>query len=134
MYQPKKEKYRRKFRGKMRGVSGKGNKLTVGDYGIKSLGRSWVTSNQLESARKAIVRYVKRKGKLWVRVFPDKAISSKPAEAKMGGGKGDVVGYVAVVKPGRIIFEIGGVKEDVAKEAFRRAGHKLPIKTKFIKR
>ena len=132
MLQPRKEKYRKKFRGKMKGKVSRGNKLSVGEYGLKSLGRSWVTSNQLEAARKTITRFTKRKGKLWIRVFPDRSYTSKPAEVKMGGGKGEVEGYVATVKPGRIIFELGGVDEELAKEAFRRAGHKIPIKTKFL--
>ncbi len=132
MLQPKKEKYRKKFRGKMRGKSYRANKITVGDYGLKASTRGWVTDRQIEAARKSIVHYTKRKGKLWIRVFPDKSYTSKPAEVKMGGGKGDIVGYVAVVKPGRIVFELGGVSEDIAREAFRRAGHKLSVRTKFI--
>lgn len=134
MLQPRKEKYRKKFRGKMRGNVSRGNRLTVGDYGLKALARSWVSANQLEAARKAIARYTKRQGKLWIRVFPDKSYTRKPAEVKMGGGKGEVEGYVVVVRPGRIIFELGGIEEEVAQEALRRAGHKLPMKTKFISR
>jgi len=134
MLQPRKEKYRKKFRGKIRGVANKGNRVTVGDFGLKALTSSWVTANQLEAARKAITRCTKRKGKLWIRVFPDKSYTRKPAEVKMGGGKGEVEGYVAIVKRGRVIFELGGIEEGVAEEAFRRAGHKLPIKTKFVTR
>jgi large subunit ribosomal protein L16 len=132
MLQPKKEKYRKKFRGKMRGKSGRANRISVGEFALKAMTRGWVTSNQLEAARKAIAGYTKRKGKLWIRIFPDKSYTSKPAEVKMGGGKGDIEGYVAVVKPGRIIFEIGGIEEEIAKEAFRRADHKLSVKTRFI--
>lgn len=132
MLQPKKEKYRKKFRGKMRGKSHRANRVTVGEYGLKAITRGWVDARQLEAARKAIAHYTKRRGKLWIRVFPDKSFTKKPAEVKMGGGKGDIEGYVAVVKPGRIIFELGGIEEDVAKEAFRRAGHKLPLRTIFI--
>lgn len=132
MLEPKIEKYRKKFRGKMRGMAQRGNRLSVGDFGLKSISRSWVSSNQIEAARKAIVHYTKRKGKLWVRIFPDKSYTSKPAEVKMGGGKGDVQGYVAVVKPGRIIFELSGVDEEIARESLRRAGHKLSVKTKVI--
>jgi len=134
MLQPKKEKYRKKFRGKMRGVSSRANSLSVGDYALKAMSRGWVSQRQIEAARKAIAHYTKRKGKLWVRVFPDKSYTSKPAEVKMGGGKGEVEGYVAVVRPGRVLFEMGGIEEEIAHEAFRRAGHKLAVKTKFIKR
>lgn len=134
MLQPRKEKYRKKFRGKMRGNASRGNKVTVGEYGLKALTRSWVTSRQLEAARKAIAHYTKRRGKLWIRVFPDKSYTQKPAEVKMGGGKGEVEGYVVVVRPGRILFELGGVEEEIAKEAFRRAGLKLPVKTKILTR
>jgi len=134
MLQPRKEKYRKKFRGKMRGKSYRGNKVTVGEYGLKALSRSRITSNQLEAARKVITRYTKRKGKLWIRVFPDKSYTKKPAEVKMGGGKGEIEGYIAVVKPGRIIFELGGIEQETAFEAFRRAGHKLSVKTKIVKK
>lgn len=134
MFEPKSEKYRKKFRGKMKGTAQRANRLTVGDYGLKAMTRSWITSRQLEAARKAIASYTKRKGKVWVRIFPDRTYTSKPAEVKMGGGKGDVQGYVTVVKPGRMIFELGGISEDLAREALRRAGHKLPVKTKFVTR
>ena len=135
MLQPKKTKHRKMFRGKMRGfVMTKGSDVTMGDFGMQALERSWVTERQIESARKAIVKETKRKGKLWLKIFPDKPYTAKPAETRMGKGKGDVAGYVSVVKPGRIIFELGGVTEEVAKEAFRVAGHKLPIKTAFITR
>ncbi|MBU0976431.1 MAG: 50S ribosomal protein L16 [Patescibacteria group bacterium] len=132
MLEPKREKYRKKFRGKRRGMSHRANRLSVGEYGLKAMSTNWITSNQIESARKAIVHYTKRKGKLWIRIFPDKSYSMKPAEVKMGGGKGDVAGYVAVVKPGRIMFELGGVDEEVAIEALKRAGQKLAVKTKII--
>jgi large subunit ribosomal protein L16 len=132
MLQPKKEKYRKKFRGKMKGKSFRANKIAFGEFGLKSITRSWVKSTQLEAARKAIVHCTKRKGKLWIRIFPDKSYTIKPAEVKMGGGKGDVEGYVAVVRPGRIIFELGGIEENIARESFKRAGMKLPVRTKFI--
>lgn len=132
MLQPRKEKYRKKFRGKMRGKSYRANRISVGEYGLKAITRGWVDARQLEAARKAIAHYTKRRGKLWIRVFPDQSFTKKPAEVKMGGGKGDIEGYIAVVKPGRIIFELGGIEEEIAKEAFRRAGHKLPLRTIFI--
>lgn len=134
MLQPKIEKYRKKFRGRMKGLAGRGNRLTVGEYGLKALSRGWVSARQLEAARKAITHYTKRKGKLWIRVFPDKSYTRKPAEVKMGGGKGDVEGYVVVVKPGRILVELGGIESDIAREALRRAGQKLSVKTKFVSR
>ena len=134
MLQPRKEKYRKKFRGKIRGKASRGSSLSVGDFGLKAVSRSWVTSNQLESARRSIAGFTKRKGKLWVRVFPDKSYTKKPSEVQMGGGKGEVEGYVAVVKPGRIIFELSGVEDEVAIEALRRAGHKLPVRTKIVSR
>jgi large subunit ribosomal protein L16 len=132
MRQPKKTKYRKQFRGKMRGVASRGSSLAFGDYGLKSLGRAWVTPNQIEAARKAISHYTKRAGKVWIRVFPDKPVTAKPSGAGMGGGKGEISKYVAVVKPGRIIFELAGVEKEVAQEAMRRAGDKLPFKTRFI--
>lgn len=134
MLQPKRTKFRKSFRGRMKGIATSGNKVTVGDYGLQSIGRSWVTSNQIEAARKVIVRETKRRGKLWIRVFPDKPVSKKPAEVKMGKGKGDIDGYVAVVKPGRVVFELGGVSEDVAMRALSQAGQKLPIKTRVIQK
>ena len=134
MLQPKNEKYRKKFRGKRRGFATRGNALTVGEFGLKSTSRNWVTSQQLEAARKAIVRYTKRKGKLWIRVFPDKSFTLKPAEVKMGGGKGEIDGYVAVIKPGRILFELSGVTSEVAREGLKRAGDKLAVRTKFVEK
>lgn len=132
MLQPKKTKHRKQFRGRMKGISTRGAELTVGEFGLQSMGRIWLTQQQIESARKAIVRETKRKGKLWLRVFPDKPYSKKPAEVRMGGGKGDIEGYVFVLKPGRVIFELGGVDEYTAKQAFKRAADKLPIKTRVI--
>ncbi len=129
---PRKEKYRKKFRGKMRGKSQRGASLEFGDYGLKALGRAWLTANQIEAARKAITHYTKRGGKVWIRVFPDKPITRKAQGVRMGAGKGDVKGHVSVVKPGRIIFEVAGVSEEIAQEALRRASHKLPFKTKII--
>ena len=134
MLQPKRTKYRKQFRGKMAGVATANNALSFGDFGLKSVGRAWITANQIEAARRAITGYTKRKGKLWVKVFPDKPITNKPNNSKMNGGKGDLVGYVAVVKPGTILFEIGGVSEEVAKRALQLAANKLPIKAKFVTR
>jgi large subunit ribosomal protein L16 len=132
MLQPKKEKYRKKFRGKMRGRSVRGSKIDFGEFGLKALDRTWLTANQIEAARKAITHYTKRGGKVWIRVFPDKPITKKALGVRMGSGKGDVKGYVCVVKPGKMIFELAGVPEEIAREALRRAAHKLPIKTKIM--
>jgi len=132
MLLPKKTKYRKAHRGKRAGNATRGAALSFGRFGLKSLGRDWVTARQIESARRTITRFIKREGKLWIRIFPDKPVSKKPTEVRMGGGKGAVDHYVAVVKPGRIIFEMDGVPEEVAKEAMKLAGYKLPIKTKFI--
>lgn len=132
MLQPKRQKYRRHFRGKMAGKTTSGHYVSFGDYGLKSLGRGWLTAQQIEAARRAIVHYTKRTGKIWLRVFPDKPITSKGQGVGMGSGKGDVNGFVAVVRPGKMLFEISGISEEMAQEAFRRAGHKLPFKTKFI--
>jgi len=134
MMQPKKTKYRKSFRGKMKGVATANNKVAFGDYGLKSTGRGWVKANEIEAARRAIVGYINRRGKLWIKIFPHKSYTSKPVNSKIEAGKGDVVGYVAVVKPGHLIFEISGVTEEIAREAFRLAGHKLSVPTKFIKR
>jgi len=134
MLQPRKTKYRKQFRGRMKGVAARGSTLAFGDYGLKSLGRGWLTTKQIEAARVAITHYTKRGGKIWIRVFPDKPITSKGLGVGMGKGKGDVVGYVAVVKPGKIIFELGGVTSEMAYEALRRAATKLPFKTKIISR
>lgn len=134
MLEPKKLKHPKQFRGKMRGNATRGNRVTVGEFGLQAMGRGWMTSRQLEAARKAIVMQTKRKGKLWVRVFPDKPYTKKPAEVRMGGGKGDVEGYVVVIKPGRVLFELSGVDDITAQEAFEKASDKLPIKSRFIKK
>jgi large subunit ribosomal protein L16 len=134
MMQPKKTKYRKEFRGKMKGVASVNNKVQFGDFGLKSTSRGWVNSREIEAARRAVVGHIKRKGKVWIKIFPHKPYTNKPVNSKMIGGKGDVVGYVAVVKPGTVIFEISGVDEDVAKEAFRLASHKLSVDTKFVER
>lgn len=132
MLQPKKTKYRKAFRGRMRGTAQRGASISMGEFGLQSTTMSWITSRQIEAARKAIVREMKRKGKLWIRIFPNHAYSKKPAEVRMGKGKGDVEGYVARVKPGRIIFEVSGVSEEVAREALRKAGQKLPVLTRVV--
>ena len=132
MLMPKRVKYRRVQRGRLKGKATRGNKLAYGDYGLVALEPAWVTSNQIEAARIAMTRYIRRGGKVWIKIFPDKPITEKPAETRMGSGKGSPEYWVAVVKPGRIMFEMDGVAEDVAREAMRLAGHKLPIKTKFI--
>jgi large subunit ribosomal protein L16 len=134
MLMPKRTKYRKQQRGRMKGYATRGNNVTFGEYGMQALEQAWITSRQIEAARRAIQRYVKRSGKLWIRIFPDKPVTSRAAETRMGSGKGAVDHYVAVVKPGRILFEISGVTEDQAKEAFRLAGHKLPIKIQVISR
>lgn len=133
MLLPKKAKYRKQFRGKMKGVAKRGSRLDFGELGLKALEPCWLSSRQIEAARKAIVHQTKRGGKLWIRVFPDKPVTKKPAEVRMGSGKGPVDHYVAVVRPGRIIFELAGVDEKVAIEALERAAQKLPIKTKIVK-
>lgn len=134
MLMPKRVKYRRVHRGRLTGQAQRGAEVHFGEYGLQALEPCWMTSRQLEAARRAIVRYIKRGGKIWIRVFPDKPVSKKPAETRMGGGKGAPDHWVAVVKPGRVLFEIAGVREDVAREALRLAAHKLPIKTQFIRR
>ncbi|MCH8051381.1 MAG: 50S ribosomal protein L16 [Chloroflexi bacterium] len=134
MLQPKRTKYRKAHRGRRRGMAQTGNVVTFGDYGLQALGACWMTNRQIEAGRRAITRYVKRGGKLWIRVFPDKPVTKKPLEVRMGSGKGPVEGWVAVVKPGRMIYEISGVSETVAREAMRLAAQKLPIKVRFIGR
>jgi len=134
MLMPKKVKFRKQMRGRMRGSAMRGNKLSFGDFGLQALTPGWVTARQIESARIAITRHVKRGGKVWIRIFPDKPITKKPAETRMGKGKGSPEAWVAVVKPGRILYELEGVTESVAKEAMRLASHKLPIKTKILVR
>jgi large subunit ribosomal protein L16 len=134
MLMPKRVKYRKAHRGRMKGKASRGAVVSFGEYGLQALEPSWITSRQIEAARRAIVRYVRRGGKLWIRVFPDKPVTTKPAETRMGSGKGNVDHWVAVVKPGRVLFEIAGVEEGAAREAFRLASQKLPIKTQFIAR
>lgn len=134
MLSPKKVKYRKKQKGRMRGVRLRGSTLGFGDYGLQALSSCWITARQIEAARIAMTRYIKRGGKIWIRVFPDKPITKKPAETRMGKGKGNVEGWVAVVRAGRILYEMEGVPEEQAREAFRLAAHKLPIKTRFISR
>jgi large subunit ribosomal protein L16 len=132
MLMPKKTKWRKQQRGRRRGKAYRGSSLSFGTYGLRSLEPAWVTSRQIEAARVAITRYVKRGGKLWIRIFPDKPVTIKPAETRMGKGKGNPEYWVAVVKPGRILFELEGVSREVAKESMRLAAYKLPMKTKFI--
>ena len=135
MLQPNgKIKYRRVQRGRMKGKALRGNKITNGQFGLVALEPAWITSNQIEAARIAMTRYIRRGGQVWIKVFPDKPVTEKPAETRMGSGKGSPEYWVAVVKPGRVMFEMDGVAEDVAREAMRLAGHKLPIKTKFMKK
>ena len=134
MLLPKRVKHRKQQRGRLTGKASRGNFVAYGDYGMYSTEPCWITSNQIEAARIAINRYVKRGGKVWIKIFPDKPITKHPAEARMGSGKGSPEYWVAVVKPGRVLFEIAGVSEEVAREAMRLAGHKLPCKTKFIKK
>jgi len=132
MLMPKRTKFRKEQRGIMRGDAKGGTNLDFGSYGLKSLESCWITAPQIEAARVALTRFVKRGGKLWIRIFPHKPLTKKPAETRMGKGKGNPEGWVSVVKRGKVLFELGGVTEDVAREAFRLAGHKLPIRTKFI--
>ena len=132
MLQPKKTKFRRQQKGRMKGNAQRGNQLSFGSFGIKSLQSKWITGRQIEAARVAVTRHMQRQGQVWVRIFPDKPITKKPAEVRMGKGKGAVEYWAAVVKPGRIMFEVGGVPLDVAKEALRLAAQKLPVKTKFV--
>ena len=132
MLLPKRVKYRRVQRGRLKGVAHRGNKVNYGDFGLQALEPAWITSNQIEAARIAMTRYIKRGGKVWIKIFPDKPITEKPAETRMGSGKGSPEYWVAVVKPGRVMFEIGGVDEALAREAMRLAANKLPIKCKFV--
>ena len=132
MLMPKRVKHRRVQRGRMTGVATKGNKVTYGQYGLVACEPSWITANQIEAARIAMTRYIKRGGNVYIKIFPHKSVTKKPAEVRMGSGKGAPEYWVAVVKPGRVMFEIGGVSEEDAREAMRLAGHKLPIKTKFV--
>ncbi len=134
MLSPKRTKFRKQHRGRMRGLATRGSSINFGDFALQALEPSWVTSRQIEASRRAMTRYIRRGGKIWIRVFPDKPITMRPAETRMGSGKGNPEYWVAVVKPGRILFEIAGVPEATAKEAMRLASFKLPIKTKFITR
>lgn len=132
MLQPKRVKYRRAFRGRRTGLATRGSEIKFGDYALKTMEAGWVTARQIESARRAMTHYTKRGGRIWIRIFPDKPVTRKPQETRMGSGKGAVDHYVAVVRPGTIIFEMGGIEHDVAKEAMRRASRKLPLEIKFI--
>ena len=132
MLMPKRVKRRKQFRGSMKGTAQRGNKITYGEYGIVALEPAWIKSNQIEAARIAMTRYIKRGGKVWIKIFPDKPVTTKPAETRMGSGKGTLEYWVAVVKPGRVMFEISGVSEEVAREALRLATHKLPVKCKLF--
>ena len=134
MLKPKRVKYRKQMRGRMKGQATRGTEVTFGEYGLQALEPAWVTARQIEAARRAIVRHVRRRGKYWIRIFPDKPVTAKPAETRMGKGKGAVDHWVAVVKPGRIMFELSGVSEEMAREAMRLAAHKLPIKCQFVER
>lgn len=134
MLMPKRVKYRKQHRGRLKGKESRGVTVAFGDYGLQALEPCWMSARQIEAARRAIVRHMRRRGKYWVRLFPDKPITSKPAETRMGKGKGEVEYWAAVVRPGRVMFEVGGVDEEVANEALRLAAHKLPIKTQIIER
>ena len=134
MLMPKRVKRRKQFRGSMRGKALRGNKITYGEYGIVATEPAWITANQIEAARVAMTRYIKRGGKVWIKIFPDKPVTAQPAETRMGKGKGNLEYWVAVVKPGRVMFDIAGVSEEIAKEALRLAVHKLPIKCKIVSR
>ena len=134
MLLPKRVKYRRVHRGRLTGKAMRGNKVTYGDFGLQALEPAWITSRQIEAARIAMTRYIKRGGQVWIKIFPDKPVTEKPAETRMGSGKGNPEYWVAVVKPGRVMFDIGGIDEAQAREALRLASHKLPIKCKFVKK
>ena len=134
MFQPKKVKHRKWHKGRSRGIETRGESLSFGAYGLKSLEARWITARQIEAARRAMTHYIQREGKIWIRIFPDKPITKKPPEVTLGGGKGAVDHYVAAIKPGRILFEMDGVKPEIAEEALRLAAHKLPVKTKVVKK
>ena len=134
MLVPKRVKHRKQHRGRMKGKAVKGTSITFGEFGLQALEPAWITNRQIEAARIALTRHIKRGGKVWVKIFPDKPVTQKPAETRMGSGKGAVENWVAVVRPGRIMFEIAGIEEEMAREAMRLASHKLPIKTKFVAR
>ncbi len=132
LLQPKRSKYRKEFKGKRTGVSTRGNKISFGQFGLKAMESGWIGARQIEAARRAMAHFTQRGGRIWIRIFPYKPITKHPAESRMGSGKGDVEGYVAVIKPGQMIFEMGAVTEAIAKEALRLAAHKLPLKLKFV--
>jgi large subunit ribosomal protein L16 len=134
MLMPKRTKFRKQHRGRMKGTTKGGNRVTFGDYGLQAQTAGWITARQIEAARIAMTRHIKRGGKVWINVFPDKPVTEKPAETRMGSGKGNPEYWVAVVKPGRVMFELSGVDEPLAREAMRLAGHKLPLRTKFVSR
>jgi large subunit ribosomal protein L16 len=134
MLAPKRTKYRKQHRGRMKGRATRGNRVAFGEYGLQALEPAWITDRQIEAARVALTRYIRRGGKVWIQIFPDKPVTKKPAETRMGSGKGNPEYWVAVVRPGRILFELAGVPEETAREAMRLAGHKLPIRTRFVKR
>lgn len=134
MMQPKRMKFRKQFRGRTRGIAGRGAQLAFGEYGLKAIGRGWITDRQIEAARKAIAHHTKRMGKMWIRIFPDKPVTAKESGQGMGSGKGDVKEYVAVIIPGKILFEIAGVTREIATDAMKLAGNKLPLECKFIDR
>ncbi len=134
MLMPKRVKYRKQQRGRNKGLAQRGSSVNFGEYGLMAMDRTWITSRQIESARRAITGYIRRGGKVWIRIFPDKPVTQKPAETRMGGGKGAVDHYVAVIKPGRVLFELAGVREELAVEALRRAAQKLPVQCKIIRR
>lgn len=134
LLQPKRTKHRKMFKGKRTGVATRGSNISFGQYGLKAMDAGWLSSRQLESARRAMAHYTQRGGRIWIRAFPDKPVTKHPAESRMGSGKGDVEGYVAVMKPGQLIFEMGAVTEEIAREALRLAAHKLPIATKFVEK
>ena len=134
MLMPKRVKHRKQFRGRMKGKAQRGNKVQFGDYGLMALEPAWITSRQIEAARRAIMRHIRRRGRVWIRIFPDKPVTKRAAESRMGKGKGSVDHWVAVVKPGRVLFEMSGVDEEIAREALRLAGFKMPISCKFVKR
>lgn len=134
MLVPKRAKFRKQFRGKMKGMSLRAAKIDFGEFGLKARSGGWLTSRQIEAARRALTHFTQKGGRIWIRVFPDKPITKKPAETRMGGGKGDVVDYVAPVRPGRILFEIGGIPKDQAKEAMRLASAKIPLRTEFLEK
>ena len=134
MLSPKRVKFRKMFKGRTRGIASRGAQISFGSYGLMAMEPGWITNRQIEAARIAMTRYIKRGGKVWINIFPDKPYTKKPAETRMGSGKGSPEGWVAVVKPGRVMFELSGVPEPLAREAMRLAGHKLPVKTKFVMR